>query len=61
MKIVSSEMIAGLLAQAADASRKRMNLNLHAEPEIRSTGFSMPDFTGVMFGRTDIGKGNGNS
>ena len=32
MKIVNSEMIAGLLTQAAGASRKRMNLNLHAEP-----------------------------
>src|SRR5690348_13064021 len=32
MKIVSSEMIAGLLAKAGSAPRKRMNLNLHAEP-----------------------------
>lgn len=33
MKIVTPEMVAGLLARAASAPRKRMNLNLHAEPE----------------------------
>ena len=32
MKIVTAEMIAELLSRAAASPRKRMNLNLHAEP-----------------------------
>ena len=32
MKIVTAEMIAKLLSRAAASPRKRMNLNLHAEP-----------------------------
>ena len=32
MKIVTAETIAELLSRAAASPRKRMNLNLHAEP-----------------------------
>jgi hypothetical protein len=32
MKIIAAETITDLLARAASAPRKRMNLNLHAEP-----------------------------
>ena len=61
MKIVTAETIAELLSRAAASPRKRMNLNLHAEPTTRLAGFLMLELRGLMYARTAIGSAGGNS